>query len=226
MASCAIEDCDRESFRRGWCGRHYQRWQRHGDPLAGGVYRDGRPRVCAIPGCEEPWRCREWCEPHYQRFIKYGDPLDDRTATRPTCSIVGCDELHIARSYCGKHYRKWKRYGDPLAASTPETRRKVPRRRLPEGYVINYKPEHPNARKDGRIFEHVVVMAEKLGRPLRPGENVHHVNGVRDDNRPENLELWRTMQPTGQRVADLIAFAKQVLSEYGADPTPYTPEGK
>ena len=57
-------------------------------------------------------------------------------------------------------------------------------------------------------------MEEMLGRNLLPGENVHHRNGVRDDNRPENLELWTTPQPAGIRAGDAVAWAREVLARY------------
>ena len=87
--------------------------------------------------------------------------------------------------------------------------------RIDRGYVVIFEPTHPNARKDGYVAEHIKVMGAKLGRPLERFEEVHHKNGIRSDNRPENLELWaRGMQPPGSRVSDLVDAAVRVLRLY------------
>lgn len=63
-----------------------------------------------------------------------------------------------------------------------------------DGYVYVYAPDHPFAKKNGKggggyILEHRLVVEAHLGRYLTKDEEVHHINGIKDDNRLENLEV-------------------------------------
>lgn len=134
-----------------------------------------------------------------------------------TCK-ADCDKAAKTRGFCPAHYARWTVYGEDMDWGPIK---KIAKRGEGSyrggGYRSLYKPNHPNSAKHGYIYEHVYVMSEHIGRPLEAHENVHHKNGDRADNHLENLELWTTKQPPGQRVEDKVAWAIELLKLYKPD---------
>lgn len=171
--------------------------------------------TCAVGWCQRPARTRGFCAAHYQRLRTGRDlemPFQQRDPSA-VCSVAGCDRKHEAHGLCNGHYQRQKA-GLPL--DTPWRGYREYRRLNADGYVELRGPVVVG-RDCVRVLEHRYVMEQALGRRLTPDESVHHINGVRDDNRLENLELWSSTHPPGQRVEDLVAWAHEIIARYGHD---------
>lgn len=169
-------------------------------------------RPCAVPQCSAPPAHGNGtkCAPH--KFSCAAPGCSTSTAYADKSRPGG---LKSTGTYCSNHYRRLRVYG---GLDNPE-------RRGPEWKIDAFGYVTQNTTKNGKsihIKQHRVVMAEHLGRALLPGENVHHKNGDRTDNRIQNLELWSKSQPAGQRVADKIVWAKEILATYGEDEDNYS----
>ena len=126
------------------------------------------------------------------------------------CQIEGCNKPHTAKGMCQMHYRRNKLHGNP------ETIVNDGRTNDRDGYVF-VRVIKGNANKGKYKYEHRLVMEQIIGRELLSTETVHHKNGVRTDNRPENLELWSKAQPPGQRVEDKVEYALEILRLYAPE---------
>lgn len=211
--TCTENDCDRPATTRGWCAMHYKRWLRTGSPVRG-----QQATFCAVDACERQAKSRGWCHAHYQRWRATGDVQADLPLRRVRpCAADGCDRPSYARQHCATHYKRILAHGDaradePIRVVTGDGW-------LLHGYWYVAVPTEERwlASGERKLAEHRLVMARHLGRPLATDEVVHHVNGRRTDNRIENLELWSTAHPKGQRVEDKVAFAIKLLRRYAPD---------
>jgi len=213
---CKHDNCNRKHYARGFCKMHYTR-QRTAEKIAKGEISPTRQMwfgaLCLFDNCDKPIHARGYCNLHYTRLSKNGSPdLVKRVAKyNGNCKAVFPDGIQCSlkaycKEYCKRHYQQWKRWGDPFADKQKTLD--------PKNYVSVFMPHHPNANKEGKILEHRLVMSQHLGRPLYKDENVHHINGDRHDNRLENLELWSSAQPAGQRVEDKLKWAIMILRRY------------
>ena len=227
LNKCILVACNEGglSRRKGLCSRHYAM---HLNEL-----HTSREQKCALNGCESVVYVSGYCPRHYAQKAKGAEPhavecswdgcnSTDTRFWRDRCTFhrgMGCEAQPCDRPRVGKYCEAHKNrllktgvIGGTFLATGPKglggfhTDKK--------GYV-NYSVVKAGVKT--RSSQHRMNMETHLGRKLLPGENVHHVNGVRSDNRLENLELWSTSQPPGQRVSDKIKWCREFLKTYAPE---------
>ena len=167
-------------------------------------------RFCSIDGCGMPRYAMGFCTMHYLRDRKGGDMLKpSRNATfLRKCTWGLCSNPHKSKGFCELHYHRMLNGNDMDA---PHYRKPLNSRYVNADGYVEIKV---CIGKGGWRKEHRYIMEQHIGRALYAKENVHHINGDRADNRLENLELWTTSQPKGQRVTDKIQWAREFLAQY------------
>jgi hypothetical protein len=169
---------------------------------------------CSFKECIRKSYAKDLCQSHYKMSIRGEElrKLRPREGARlKTCTFDGCHKPHKGNNLCSGHNYQMKKFGElqPIKYNTPGEWGEWYVNG--SGYVMRTKTI--NKVREGQL-QHRYLMEEHLGRELLPRENVHHINGIRDDNRIENLELWVSSQPSGQRVEDLVKWAEEIINHY------------
>lgn len=201
---CSITNCPNPSKTKGFCSKHYNRIQRHGNPYT--VKRDTNPpRVCTEIGCNEPFFVLKRCSKHAERY---------RLLSNPLCKVNGC--MNHSKSkfmpLCNTHYRHEKN-GISKERLEKYHSRFIPRSAIIEGdiakiplgidakdgYTIvdaNYSnlDEHKWFKSDSgyakaRIDKKIVLIHRLILGITKETEYADHINGDRLDNRRSNLRI-------------------------------------
>ena len=133
---CQVDGCDKVTANSGYCGMHFRRYKRHGNPLTLVTERNGptckidgcntKPvaknlcgkhrriennktrKKCLVSECKNLEKAKGLCETHYTK---------ERSKNKPPCTVEGCSKNQIVKQMCNQHYIMWRIHGDPLGGA-------------------------------------------------------------------------------------------------------------
>lgn len=117
--TCAVDECVGVVYGHGYCGKHYNRSKRYGDPYTTKKSANGTHsgQSCKLEGCDEPAKLVGYCNTHGLRFKRHGDPLKTLKirsyAPTDVCAGDGCTAAPRNHGYCPTHWARVKSNGDP-----------------------------------------------------------------------------------------------------------------
>jgi hypothetical protein len=246
---CKVEGCSKsiEGSAKGMCAAHYMAARRGRIDSATGEELRPKKRVrsygpgalCLVPECGRRPKGRGLCTLHYQQWKQGvswpGVEIPDRghekeaaSYSQEACLVEGCDQRPMNRWMCSKHAQQREagiidEDGRQLREPMPRGRRPLDFRKEAAGYILVRAPKgHPYARHDGSILEHRLVMERRIGKYLDPDEFiVHHKDGDRANNSPDNLEVqpYKTHGPG--KDADVDVCRRLMMALKYNDPESY-----
>jgi hypothetical protein len=212
-----------------WCGTEIEKYPQQVEQNKSGRFfcsqehraKAGKPRTVEPKPCEQ---CGK-------EFVSYGkktkgtgrfcskdcfDTWQRRNRVERTCKQCGktftrsasFETRQVAR-FCSRKCEAESRIKRPLDRMHNGKPAVLDR----NGYVRVYEPDHPRATKAGWQFEHRLIVEQRLGRYLERHEHVHHVNGKKDDNRPENLIVMDELEHLILSGSDYRAETTAALAE-------------